>query len=194
MLWNVLQCAYFFGSKMNNCNTYKKNLPTYRFAEWIEYANLFPLHNEFSPMPVGWKLWEAQALKWPETWLFRRAVYINMYYRKMYNYTTKTNYDSIECIQVWMLLGYPSNILGYPINSGNYTSKRKLWWFPTSPRPPPVGNFLIFIWQKILFNIKNVEFDFSMGCILDLFLFLWIRNLKFKNFWSFNFWFFNDQN
>ena len=30
----------------------------------------------------------------------------------------------------------------------------------------PVDNFLIFISQQILLNIKVVEFDFKMGCIL----------------------------
>ena len=64
-----------------------------------------------------------------------------MYYRKMYNYTPRRNYRSIECIQVWILLEYPSNILGYKINTGNYTSQRKLERFPTSPRPPSGGSF-----------------------------------------------------
>ena len=28
-------------------------LPIYRYAEIFQYAHLFPLHNEPSPMPVG---------------------------------------------------------------------------------------------------------------------------------------------
>ena len=30
----------------------------YRYSEIIGYMHLFPLHNESSLMPVGWKLWE----------------------------------------------------------------------------------------------------------------------------------------
>ena len=42
--------------------------------------------------------------------------------------------------------------------------------------------FLIFISQKILLNIKDAEFDFSMGCLLVLFLFLSIINVQFTIF------------
>ena len=44
----------------------------------------------------------------------------------------------------------------------NYTSKRKLGWFPHSPK---WITFIIFILQKKLLNIKDVEFNFSMCCI-----------------------------
>ena len=132
-------------------------------------------------MPIGWKLWEELALKWLEMSLFKRAVYINMYYIKIYNYTLRTNYHSIECIQVWILLGYQSNIFGYPVNTGNYTSKRKLGWFPTSLRPTQLVTFFNIL-KKILINIKDVIFDFKMGCILVLFSYLWIINVQFTNF------------
>ena len=48
---------------------------------------------------------------------------------------------------------------------GNYDGS------PISPRIPQSITFLIFISQKILLNIKHVEFDFRMGCILVLFPF-----------------------
>ena len=70
---------------------------------------------------------------------------------------------------MWILLGYASNILRYPSKYYNYTSKKKLWRFPHFPRPPQWITFLIFISQKILLNIKHVEFNFRMGCILVLF-------------------------
>ena len=38
----------------------------------------------------------------------------------------------------------------------------------------PRGNILIFILEKKLFNIKDVEFDISMGCIPVFLQFLWI--------------------
>ena len=40
-------------------------------------------------------------------------------------------------------------------------------------------------------NIKDVEFDFRMGCILVLFPFLWIINVQFTNFGFLKFWFSN---
>ena len=40
-------------------------------------------------------------------------------------------------------------------------------------------------------NIKDVEFDFRMGCILVLFPFLWIINVQFTNFEFLKFWFSN---
>ena len=94
-----------------------------------------------------------------------------------------THQEPIEDIKVWILLGYPSNILGYPSKFCNYTFKRKLGQFPHSPRPPPQWiTFLIFISQKILFNIKDVKFDFRMRCILVLFQFLLIINVQFTKF------------
>ena len=77
------------------------------------------------------------------------------------------------------MLGYPSNIHGYPSKYWNYTSKKKLGWFPDSPQ---WIIFLIFISQKILLNIKDVEFDFRMDCIHVLFPFSWIINMQFTNF------------
>ena len=59
-------------------------------------------------MPVGWKLLEEEALKWPETSLFRRAVYITSIIEKL----IITHQGPIEGIKAWILLGYPSNILG----------------------------------------------------------------------------------
>ena len=54
-----------------------------------------------------------------------------------------------------------------------------------------VVTFLIFISQKTLLNIKDVEFDFRVGCILVLFPFLWIINVQFANFGFWIFWFSN---
>ena len=50
--------------------------------------------------------------------------------------------------------------------------------------------FLPFISQNILLNINDVEFDFSMGCILVLFSFLWIINVLCSNFGFLKLWFF----
>ena len=66
----------------------------------------------------------------------------------------------------------------------NYTSKKQFGQFPHSPRPP----FLPFISQFFLLNIKDVEFDFRMGCIPVLFPFLWIIDMQFTNFVFLNFW------
>ena len=72
-----------------------------------------------------------------------------------------------------------NNILGYPSKYWNYTSKMKFGCFPHSSRPPPQWiSFLPFISQKILLSIKDVKFDFRMGCILVLFPFLWIINVQ----------------
>ena len=88
-----------------------------------------------------------------------------MYYRKNYNYISRTSNHLIECIQVWILPGYP-------INTGNYTSKRKLGRFPTSPRLPPVGNFFNIHLNKNIIEQKNLEFYFRIGYILVVFPFL----------------------
>ena len=88
-----------------------------------------------------------------------------------------------------LLLGHTSNILGYPSKYSNYTSKTKLGRFPHSSRPPtpqPI-TFLLFISQKILLNINDVEFDFRMGCILILFPFLSIIKVQFTHFGFLNF-------
>ena len=51
------------------------------------------------------------------------------------------------------------------------------------PPFPPVDNFFtLHLTKKILLNIKHVEFDSSMGCILVLFPFLSIINVQFSNF------------
>ena len=64
------------------------------------------------------------------------------------------NQEPIEGIKVWILLGYPSKYC-------NYTSKKKLGRLPYSHLPLYL-TFLIFISQKILLNIKDVEFDFRI--------------------------------
>ena len=74
-------------------------------------------------------------------------------------------------MKVQLLLGYLSNILGYPSKYQNYTSKKEFGRFPIPPGPP-VDTFLSFISQKISLNTKDVEFDFRMGCVRLLFLFL----------------------
>ena len=92
---------------------------------------------------------------------------------------------------MWLLLGYLSYILGYPSKYWNYTSKTKIGWVPYSPQALPQWiTFLPFISQKILLNIKDVEFGFRTGCILVLFLHLWIINVQFTNLGILNFWIF----
>ena len=67
-----------------------------------------------------------------------------------------THQEPIEDIKVWILLGYPSNILGDPSKYCNYTSKKKLGWFPHSPRPPPpVYNFFNIHLTKIIIEHKR---------------------------------------
>ena len=86
---------------------------------------------------------------------------------------------------MWLLLGYPSKYQ-------NYTSKKQFGRFPHSHSPPWWITFLP-ISQFFLLNIKDVEFDFTMGCILVLFPFLWIINVQFNEFfyiWIFDFFIF----
>ena len=94
-----------------------------------------------------------------------------MYYRKIKNYTSRTNrrHKSVD------IAGYPSIILGYPSKYCNYTSKKKLGWLSYSlcPIPPPQWiTFLIFMSQNILLNIEDEEFDFRIGCILVILVFM----------------------
>ena len=71
--------------------------------------------------------------------LFRRVVYVTSITEKL----IITHQEPIEGIKVWILLGYPSNILRYSSKYCNYTSKKKLGQFPHSSCPPPkVDNFL----------------------------------------------------
>ena len=117
----------------------------------------------------------------PENIAFHESGLYNMYYKKC----IITHQEPIEGITVWILLVYPCNILGYPSKYCNYTSKKKLGWFPHFPSPP-WSTFLIFISQKILLNIKDEELDYRMGCILVLFSFLLI-NVQFIIFGFLNF-------
>ena len=82
-----------------------------------------------------------------------------MYYRKMINYTSRTNRRQ----KVWILLEYPSNIDNF---------------------------FNISHTKNIIVILKDVEFDFRMGCILILFPFLWIIKLQFTIYGFLDFWFF----
>ena len=120
--------------------------------------------------------------------LFRRAAWITCIIDKL----IITHQEPIEGIKVWILLGYPCNILGFRSKYCNYTSKMKLGQFPYfSWVPTPLWTtFLIVVSQKILLNIKDVEFDFRMGCILVLFRFLRIINMQFTNFRLLNFHFY----
>ena len=58
---------------------------------------------------------------------FRESGLYNMCYKKINNYTSRTNrrHTSVDTV-----LEYPSNILGNPRKYCNYTSKKKLGWFP----------------------------------------------------------------
>ena len=132
-------------------------------VKWTGYLGIIfdthfiPLQNEPSPILVGPKalgFWVPENITFQESgcnvekWMNRR----------------NQHKEPIEGIKVWLLLGYPSNILGYPSKYWNYSSKMKLGWFPHSP--PQWITFLIFTSQKILLNIKDVEFDFRMGSII----------------------------
>ena len=50
------KCTYFFGKTLSKF--VKKSVQISRFVEIFQYVHLFSLHNEPSPIPVGWKLWE----------------------------------------------------------------------------------------------------------------------------------------
>ena len=90
------------------------------------------------------------------------------------------------------MLWYLSNIVWYQSKYWNYTSKKQFGQLPYSPSPSAQWiTFLLFISQKFLLNIKDVECDFRMCCILVLFLFLWIINFQFTNFGFLNFLFSN---
>ena len=67
-------------------------------------------------------------MKWPETSLSRRAVYIIKF--NIIEKLIIAHQELIEGIKVWILPGYTSNILGYPSKYCNYTSKKKLGGFP----------------------------------------------------------------
>ena len=132
---------------------------------------------------VGCKMWEEWALQWPETSLFRKAVFKTCIIEKL----IIIHQEPIEGMKLWILLGYPTKYC-------NYTSKKKLGRFPPFPLPPPpVDNFFnIHLTKnivKILFNIKDLGFVFRMGSILVLFPFLWIINVQFTNYGFLNFWF-----
>ena len=64
-----------------------------------------------------------------------------------------------------------------------------------SPIPPATQKWITllpFISQKILLNIKDVELDFRIGCILVFFPFLWILNVvQISDFWIFDFFLFS---
>ena len=58
--------------------------------------------------------------------LFRRVVFITSIIEKL----IITHQEPIEGIKVWILLGCLCNIFGYPSKYSNYTSNKKLGWFP----------------------------------------------------------------
>ena len=72
------------------------------------------------------------------------------YYRKIHQEKEPTHLEPIEGIKVWILLGYPSNIPGYPSKYCNYTSKKKLGGFPIPCGSPKVDNFFNIHLTKIL--------------------------------------------
>ena len=89
------------------------------------------------------------------------------------------------------MLGYLSNILRYPSKYCNYTSKKQFGRFPHSLRPHPVDNFFTLHLTIFFIEHKRCRIRFRMGCILILFSFLWIINVKFTNFVFLNFLFSN---
>ena len=67
---------------------------------------------------------------------------------------------------MWLLLDIQVIYLDIQVNT-EITPPRQNWdRSPIPPRTPPQWiTFLLFVLQKILLNIKDVEFDFRMGCI-----------------------------
>ena len=65
----------FFGAKISKFkNVLIKKLTIFRNYPVIGNPHLFHLHNEPSPIPVGWKLWDEQAFECRKTSLFKRLV------------------------------------------------------------------------------------------------------------------------
>ena len=145
-------------------NLFKKKIPLNRLFRGFFDTHFIPLQNEPSPILVGPKLGEEQAFECWKMSLFRSAVFITCIIQKL----IITQQEPIEGIKVWILLGYPSNILGYPGKYCNYISNKKLGRFPHSP-PPPVDNFLNIHLMKNIIEHKRCGICFRMGHILVLF-------------------------
>ena len=74
---------------------------------------------------------------------------------------------------MWLLLGYPSNILWYPSKYWNYFSKMKLGWFTHSPQSLPVDIFLNIHLTKNIIEHKRCRIWFLDGlytCLISVFL------------------------
>ena len=73
---------------------------------------------------------------------------------------------------MWLLLGYPSNILGYRSKYWNYTSKTKLGRFPHSPgSSPPVDNFFTLRLTKNIIEHERCRIRFYNGfytCLISV--------------------------
>ena len=85
-----------------------------------------------------------------------------------------THQEPIEGIKVWILLGYPCNVLGYPSKYCNYTSKSKLGRFSHSPKPPhpSVDNFFNSDLTKNILEDKRCSIRFYNGlytCLISVF-------------------------
>ena len=120
----------YFSKKKQLYEFLKKILPLNRSVETVLDTHFIPLQNEPSPILVSPKLGEEKAFECRRTSLFRRAVFIQI------DKLIITHQEPTEGIQVLLLLGYPSNIPGYPSKYCNYTSKRKLGRLPHFPVPP----------------------------------------------------------
>ena len=76
---DFLEMCIFFSAKWTIVTNRKKKLPIYRFAEWIGYAHLLPLHNERSPMPVGLKTVGGVGFEVTGNITFQERGFYNMY-------------------------------------------------------------------------------------------------------------------
>ena len=94
---------------------------------------------------------------------------VRLYHRPFDRIEGSNTYWTNISIKVWLLLGYPSNILGYPSKYWNYTSHTKFGQFPHSP---PVDNLFTLHLTKNIIEHKRCIILFQNGlytCLISVF-------------------------
>ena len=125
-LWHVLVCS------------------AVRRDGWMSHVCLIKWEEKFATNE-GRKIYEMRRchVACATTSLFWSAVCITCIIEKINNYTSRTKFN--KGTKVWILLGYPCNVLGYPSKYCNYTSNKKLGRFSHSPRPPPHLEWVVYL-------------------------------------------------
>ena len=88
---------------------------------------------------------------------------------------------------MWLLLGYPSNIIGYPSKYWSYTSTTKLGWLPHSPLSPPVDNFFNIHFTKNIIEHKRCRIRFYNGLYTVIISVFMNNKREIYKFWIFEF-------